>query len=136
MSEEQIDQTQPNNESPPWTRSTKVIVTVIILLLIAFVSYRFQGLLQQLIIAAILAYLLNPLIIILDKRTSLKRVHAILLVYFGLAVIVLGVLVAIGFAAFDQSKTLIDDVPSLIRDSTTVIQNYITNFRPIAIGPD
>ncbi len=122
------------NESPPWNRSTKIIFTVAALLLIVILAYRFQSLLIQLIIAAILAYLLNPLILIIDERTELKRVHAILLVYLGLAVIVIGALVAIGVAAFEQSRTLIDDVPTFIAGSTAVIQRYITNFRPVTIG--
>lgn len=121
-------------ESPHWSRSTKVIVTVAALLLVAIVAYRFQGLLQQLVIAAILAYLLNPLITLMDERTDLKRVHAILLVYLALAAIVIGALVAIGVAAFEQSRTLINEVPLLIERITAVIQNSITNFRPLSVG--
>lgn len=121
-------------ESPPWTRSTKVIVTVTALLLLAIMAYRFEGLLHQLIIAAMLAYLLNPFIIMLDQRTSLQRVHAILLVYLGLAVVVVGGLVAMGVAAFQQSQTLIQDVPTLIEGLTAVIRNTITNLEPIAIA--
>lgn len=121
-------------ESPPWTRSTKVIVTVTALLLLAVIAYRFEGLLYQLIIAAILAYLLNPFIIMLDERTSLKRVHAILIIYLGLAVLVIGGLVALGVAAFQQSQTLIQDVPAFIEGITAVIRNTITNLEPIAIA--
>ncbi|HUM69304.1 MAG TPA: AI-2E family transporter, partial [Chloroflexota bacterium] len=121
-------------ESPLWTRSTKIIVTVVTIILVALLAYRFKGLLQQLIIAAILAYLLNPFIIMLDQRTSLKRVHAILLTYLGLAILVIGGLVAIGVAAFQQSQTLIDDVPALIAGITAVIRNTITNLEPISIA--
>lgn len=130
--EENIE--QEISQSPTWTRSTKVIVTVAALLVLALVAYRFQSLLHQLIIAAILAYLLNPIIIIVDSRTSLKRVHAILLIYLGLAIVVIGALTAIGVAAFDQSRTLINDIPSFITGTTAVIQNYITNLKPINIG--
>jgi predicted PurR-regulated permease PerM len=121
-------------ESPPWSRSTKVLVTVFALLLLAILAYRFEGLLHQLIIAAILAYLLNPIILLLVRRTRLKRVHAILIVYFGLAVLVIGALVALGFAAFEQSRTLISDVPTFIEQLTAVIRNNITTFRPINLA--
>lgn len=137
MSAEEETHSEPEPEltpSPLWSRSTKVIVTVTALLLIALVAYRFQGLLQQLIIAAILAYLLHPFITLVDKRTSLKRVHAILLIYFGLAIIVIAALVAIGVAAFDQSRTLIDNAPTFIERTTTLLQNNIENFRTITIG--
>lgn len=121
-------------ESPPWSRSTKVIVTVTALLLLVLVAYRFESVLYQFIIAAILAYLLNPFIIMLDQRTSLKRVHAILVVYLGLAVVVIGGVVIIGMAAYQQSQRLIQDVPGLITGTTAVIRNTITNLKPIAIA--
>lgn len=128
-------ETQPEiNPSPQWSRSTKIIVTVAALLLAALVAYRFQNLLHQLIISAILAYLLHPFITLVDNRTSLKRVHAILLIYFGLAILVIGILIAIGVAAFEQSRTLINDVPSLIENTIIILQNYIQNFRTISIG--
>jgi len=129
------DETQlESNPSPPWSRSTKVIVTVIALLLIALIAYRFQGLLHQLIIAAILAYLLHPFISLLDAKTSLKRVHAILIIYLGLAVIVLTALTAIGVAAFEQSRTLINNAPTLIERSVIILQNAIENINMISIG--
>ncbi len=121
-------------QSPLWTRSTKVIVTVTALVLLMILAYRFEALLHQLVIAAMLAYLLNPFIITLDKYTSLKRVHAILLVYLALAVVVIGGLVALGVAAFQQSQTLIEDVPTLIAGVTAVIRDTITNLRPISLG--
>lgn len=135
VEEEMVSEPEPEpTPSPLWSRSTKVIVTVVALLLFALVAYRFQGLLHQLIIAAILAYLLHPFITLVDKRTSLKRVHAILLIYFGLAIIVIAALVAIGVAAFEQSRTLIDNAPIFIERTTTLLQNNIENFRTITIG--
>lgn len=122
------------HESPIWSRSTKVIVTVSALLLIAIVAYRFESLLQQLIIAAILAYLLNPLVVVLESRTALKRGQAILVVYFGLAIAIIGSLVAVGFAAVDQSQTLLTEVPKLISQSTAVVQNSLNNLRPISFA--
>ncbi len=134
INEDEQPDTPYSPESPHWSRSTKVIVTVAAIILLAIVAYRFESLLQQLVIAAILAYLLNPFIVLLDKRTSLKRVHAILLVYLGLAVVVIWALVAIGVAAFEQSRTLINDVPTFIAGVTAVIQNTITNLRPISFA--
>ncbi|MCP4360554.1 MAG: AI-2E family transporter [Chloroflexi bacterium] len=135
MSEPVENNTQPLlDESPFWSRSTKIIVTVAALLLLVIVAYKFQALLQQLIIAAILAYLLNPFILLLDERTGLKRVHAILLVYLALAIVVVGALVAIGFAAIEQSRSLINEVPLLIEGTTAVIQDIVTNLRPFNIG--
>ncbi|MCP4416391.1 MAG: AI-2E family transporter [Chloroflexi bacterium] len=126
---------QSENKSPQWSRSTKIIVTVIVLLLLLWLTYRFQSLLSQIIIAAIFAYVLNPIIIQLDKRTGLKRNFVILLIYFLLAIAVVGGFIALGLAAYEQISSLIQQVPQLISDFTAVIEQITTGTNPIVIGP-
>jgi putative heme transporter len=123
------------SESPPWPRSAKVIVAVAALLLALGIIYRFQSLLTQIIIAAILAYVLNPVVVQLDTRTGLKRSTGILLVYLLLATAVIGGFVALGFAAFEQASSLITQLPQLIERFTAVIEEFAARTDPIAIGP-
>lgn len=122
-------------DSPPWSRSTKVIATVAALLLLLWLTYRFQSLISQIIIAAILAYILNPIVVQLDKRTGLKRSTGILLVYLLLAVAVIGGFIALGVAAYEQISSLIRQIPMFIEDITAVIEQYTSSTVPIAIGP-
>ncbi len=122
-------------ESPPWSRSTKIIVTVVALLLLLWLTYRFQSLLSQIVIAAIFAYVLNPIIIQLDKRTKLKRNVAILIVYLLLAIAVIGSFIALGVAAYEQISSLIEQVPQLIADFTAVIEQFTTRTEPFVLGP-
>lgn len=128
-------ETPPPNESPPWSRSTKVIVTVAAILLVLWVAYRFQSLITQIVVAGILAYILNPIIKMIDARTRFKRSTGILIVYLVLATAVIGSFVAIGFAAFEQISNLIEQVPTLIENMTTYIEELTTRPEPIAIGP-
>ncbi len=123
------------SESPDWSRSTKIIVTVAALLLVLWLTYRFQSLLSQIIIAAILAYILNPVVVLLDKRTGLKRNTGILIVYLLLAVAVIGGFIALGFAAFEQISSLINQIPKFIADITAVIREFTARTEPIVIGP-
>lgn len=127
--------TQDEIESPPWSRSTKVIVTVIALLLLLWLTYRFQSLLSQIVIAAIFAYVLNPIIIQLDKRTRLNRSVAILIVYFLLAIAVIGGFIALGVAAYEQISSLLQQVPQLIADLTAVIEQFTARTEPFVFGP-
>lgn len=127
--------TQDEMESPPWSRSTKVIVTVIALLLLLWLTYRFQSLLSQIVIAAIFAYVLNPIIIQLDKRTRLNRSVAILIVYFLLAIAVIGGFIALGVAAYEQISSLLQQVPQLIADLTAVIEQFTARTEPFVLGP-
>ena len=94
MANEQLP--SPEYESPPWGRSTKIIVAVVALLLIVFFGYRFQSLIAQLVIAAIMAYILNPVIVLVDKNTSLKRGTVILLAYLLVATAIILAVVALG----------------------------------------
>lgn len=122
-----------NQGSPPWSRSTKIIVTVAALLLLLWLTYRFQSLISQITIAAILAYILNPIIIQIDKRTGLKRNSGILVVYLLLALAVIGGFIALGVAAFEQISSLIEQVPMFIEDITAIVQQFTAE--PISIGP-
>ena len=121
------------NSSPLWSRSTKVIVTVVALLLLLWLTTRFQSLISQLIIAAIVAYILNPIIVLLDKRTGLKRNSGILVVYLLLALAIVGSFVALGVAAFEQISSLIQQIPTFIEDITAVIEQFASE--PFIFGP-
>lgn len=123
------------SESPDWSRSTKIIVTVAALLLVLWLTYRFQSLLSQIVMAAILAYILNPVVVLLDKQTGLRRNNGILLVYLLLAVAVIGGFIALGFAAFEQISSLINQIPKFIADITAVIREFTARTEPIVIGP-
>ncbi len=66
----------------PWTTSTRIIVVVISLLLIALFFYRALPLIGPLIFAGLVAYILNLVVRFLRNRTNLKRKHAVNIVYF------------------------------------------------------
>ncbi|WP_420627805.1 AI-2E family transporter [Candidatus Leptofilum sp.] len=136
MSEDQPLPIEPNGQdSPPWSRSTKIIVTVAALLLLIWLTYRFQSLISQIVIAAILAYIMNPIAVMIDKRTRLKRTTGILILYLLLAVAVIGGFVALGFAAFEQVSSLIEQVPTLIENLTAVIEEFTARTDPFVFGP-
>ena len=75
-----------SHHSPPWNRTTKIIVALIILILAALLAYRFQTLIGQIVGAAILAYILNPIIVLLDRRTRLKRGAVLAIIYLLFAI--------------------------------------------------
>ena len=121
--------------SPPWNRTTKVIVVVFALLALLLLLWRFQELIGMLVISAILGYLLIPIINFIESRTRLNRAVVILLVYVALAALVLGGFFALGVAAFQQAVNLIDLAPRLISDVTTFVRDIVNSTEPVAIGP-
>lgn len=123
------------HESPHWSRSTKVIVTVAALLLVLWLTYRFQSLISQIVMAAILAYILNPIIILIDRRTGFKRSTGILIVYLLLAIAAIGGFIALGFAAYEQISSLIVQIPTFITNLTALIEEFTARSEPFVLGP-
>lgn len=73
---------------PRWSPSTKLTVALLMLGLLIYLLWRFSAALQPLILAAILAYLLNPLASRFEHRLRLPRPLATLLA-LGLVLLVI-----------------------------------------------
>ena len=121
---------QPH-QSPPWGRTTKVVVALITLILAALLAQRFQSLIGQIIGAAILAYILNPIIVLLDRRTRLNRGAVLAIVYLLFAIGFIGGLIALGVATFQQVSAFINQVPDLIERLVNIFQDLTIRTEPI-----
>ncbi|MCB0008375.1 MAG: AI-2E family transporter [Anaerolineales bacterium] len=120
------------NESPTWNAPTKIIVVLVALILFALITYRFQSLIGLLSIAAMMAYLMHPIISFIDKRTPIKRSTVVLVAYLLLLVLLMGAMAALGVAAYNQVVALIEAVPDLI---TALAQQIDTlSQQTISIG--
>ncbi len=124
----------PNN-SPPWSRTTKTIVVVATLLLAAILIMRFRTLIAMLVMAAILAYLLDPLISFIDRRTSIRRGVIIAVVYILLAAALVGGFFALGVASYQQALNLIAEAPSLVENLARTIAALVNRTEPLSFGP-
>ena len=122
-------------ESPPWNRPTKIGVAVAAVLFVLLVLWRFQSLISPLIIAIILAYLLNPIIVLVAERTKLSRNTATNVVFVGLVLAVVAAVVAIGVALYNQALNLIVQIPQFIETLPTRIEEvWVSLAEPITIG--
>ncbi len=121
--------------SPYWSKTTKVIVVVFALLGLVWLMGRFKTLIGMLVIAAILSYLLEPIISFIDRRTTIRRGLIIVFVYITLAVAIIGGFFALGLATFDQVSNLIALLPDLIQNGAETISTFITRSEPTQIGP-
>lgn len=119
--------------SPLWGRSTKLIVIIIGLLLLAFTARRFQGLIVMVIVAAVIAYILNPLVETVNERTRISRGWVILVIYLLLAAALIALFVSLGVVAYDQATDFINLVPNLIDQSVSLIESVNARSEPIII---
>ncbi len=116
----QEDTVQPT--SPPWNTTTKAIVAVSALALFCLLVWVFRGLLQQVVLAALLAYLLHPLISLIDRRTPVNRVTVVLAVYLTLAVFVVATFSLVGVTTFQQVLDLSRRLPDWFEDALAQLQ--------------
>ena len=124
-----------SNNSPLWSRTTKTIVVVGALLLLAALFLRFRALIIMLVMAAILAYLLDPLISFIDRRTNFRRGLIIAVVYLVLAAALVGGFFALGVASYQQAANLIEQAPALIENSAAALALLANRTEPLTIGP-
>jgi predicted PurR-regulated permease PerM len=129
-----IEPMVPNN-SPPWSRTTKTIVVVFALLLLALLVMRFRTLLAMLVVSAILAYLLDPLIVFIDRRTNIRRGIVIAVVYLIIAAALVGGFFALGVASYQQAASLIEQTPALIENIAESFAALANRTEPITFGP-
>ncbi|MDE0312226.1 MAG: AI-2E family transporter [Caldilineaceae bacterium] len=108
--------------SPPWNTTTKAIVAVSALALFCLLVWVFRGLLQQVVLAVIVAYLLHPLISFIDRRTPVNRVTVVLAVYLALAVLIVATFSLVGVTTFQQVLDLSRRLPDWFEDALTQFQ--------------
>ncbi len=128
------ENSSPEYQSPPWGLTTKAFVTIITILLVVLVAYRFQSLIALLVFAVILAYLLNPVINFVNERTSLSRNSVILIAYLLSAAGFIWALIALGVAAFQEIGALIEEAPMLVDRITDIFQELTTRTDTFQIG--
>ncbi len=120
--------------SPPWNTTTKAIVSVATVLLSVIVIWRFRDLIQPVLLAIILAYLLNPLVQLAQNRLKFGRGAAVALVYGITIVLLLGALGALGYVAYEQTDRLSQTLPQLVDQSSAWVRQNVMG-RELRLGP-
>ena len=127
----------PDYNSPPWGRTTKAIVASAALILAALAIWRFRDLIAPIVFALILAYLLNPVINLVQRRTGQSRGRAVAIVYVVLIVAVAGAAFALGVIAVDQAMALYTNLPTLLERAVLTAETQVDRVlnTSIAVGP-
>ncbi|MCA9922141.1 MAG: AI-2E family transporter, partial [Anaerolineales bacterium] len=67
--------------SKRWTKSTRYLVFILLLAVTLWLGVRAKDLVDSLAISALLAYILNPVVTLVNKRAKVSRNWVVLLVY-------------------------------------------------------
>lgn len=121
-------------ESPNWSTNTKILVTIGAAILVVALTLRFSNIIRLVTIAAIIAYLMNPIIALIHKRTPIKRGVAVALVYVVFVVVLVTAVTILGAATYIQATSFVQQLPKLVSDITIFIEKTATQTEPIVFG--
>jgi len=122
---EPVDQNSPN-----WTNTTKLVVALVFIAILAGIVIQFKTILGPLMISFMLAYILNPIAGFLKEKLRISWNISVGLIYLLLLMLLLGSLTLGGLAIFGQLTSLIKfiqteivNVPKFLADLST--QKYL-----------
>lgn len=122
-----------SEKSPAWSPTTKLVVALTMVAIVAALLVRFNNLIGPLLVAFILSYLLHPLASRLHRSTELSWRGAVNLIYLVLVLLIGFLFTLTGFAAVDQIQSLIRVVQRFVVDLPELLQNLAT--QAFVIGP-
>lgn len=105
------------SESPSWSTATKAVVAIALLVVLAWILLRIHNIIPLLTLAAILTFLVVPVVQFLHHRARLPWGLSANLVMLVLILSILGVSTASGLAALQQLQALI-----------LIIQRFLTRL--------
>jgi predicted PurR-regulated permease PerM len=116
------------NKDTQWSLSFRYVVAVIsFAAVVAFLIYAREAVIN-LVVAAFVAYLINPAVVYLSTQTRMKRTTAVNIVYFSAVVLLVGVPATLAPIFYDEFRIVIEDLLDLSGQiSATLLQ-------PVQIG--
>jgi predicted PurR-regulated permease PerM len=105
------------------------LVVAASLILIALFIYRFSDVIQTVVIALLLAYILNPLVTLITRWARTSRTLVAALVYLVLVAIIIVLPVVLVPRLIEQVTALAENLPDYIASLSTLLS------QPLQLGP-
>ncbi len=121
------------NTSPSWNATTKIIVALTLLAIVAGLLIRFETIVPPLILVIILAYLLNPVANFLSTRLHISWQLAVILIYAVIVLALLGLLTLGGVGLVQQIRSLIELIQKSLENLQAVLKDI--SGQELSIGP-
>lgn len=101
-------------QSRSWSKTTRYFVLILVLASTIWVLSWANDLIGPLAVAAVLAYVLNPLVVFVNKRTNISRSMVVLLVYLLSAVVLVALAALLVPVLPEQMQGLTVELQSII----------------------
>ena len=135
MNDTSSHQSQPSHvsESPRWSSTTKLVVMLSLVAILAFALVKFQYLLGPLVLAFVFSYLIHPLASMITNKLKIPWQGTVTLIYLILLLSFIGLLAWGGISLLDQVQSLISFLERTVANIPTFFNNLAVT--PLVLGP-
>jgi len=123
----------PIPSSPRWGSTTKLLVGLVLVGIVAFFIYRFASLISPLLLIFIIAYLFHPLTAMMANKLHISWKAAVNILYAIILVSFSGLLTVGGIGLVQQVQSLIKQVETIIANLPTLLADL--SGQVFRIGP-
>ena len=126
----------PAPSSPPWGATTKLVVALTVVAIVAGLFIQFHVIIGPLVMAFVLAYLFHPVAGFLQRVLHISWQLTVALIYLLLFVFLLGMLTLGGLGLVQQIESLVSVVEDNLASLPSLIQNLsgqVYQFGPFQI---
>jgi len=117
---------QTSAPSPQWTSTTKLLIGLVIVGIVAFLLYRFSNLITPLLMIFVLAYLFHPLTTAISRSLHISWRAAVNLLYLVILIILISLITLGGVGLVQQVQSLIVSIQDIIAHLPTYVANLST----------
>ena len=125
--------TQSSETSPRWGSTTKLLVSLVLIGIVAFLFYRFSNLIPPLLFIFIIAYLLHPVTEWISRGLHISWRAAVNILYLLILLSLIGLLTWGGVGLVGQIQSLIKSVQDFVANLPAFVQDLST--RVFVFGP-
>lgn len=119
--------------SPRWTSTTKLLVGLVLVGIVAFLLYRFTSLITPLLMVFILAYLLHPVATLIARGFRISWKAAVNILYLIILLLLIGSLTLGGVGLVGQVQSLIELVNTIVANLPEYVESL--SGQVFQIGP-
>ena len=124
---------QKTTSSPRWSATTKLLVGLVLLSIMAFLIYRFSNLVPPLLMIFIITYLLHPVAATFSRGLGIPWKLSVNVIYLLIVVLLVGLLTWGGVGLVGQVQSLIRSIQGIVTDLPRYISELSTQV--FVIGP-
>jgi predicted PurR-regulated permease PerM len=117
------------NTANQWSKEVRIIAFIFAILNVIVLLWLFRGALSPLVIAALIAYVLSPIVDFLYRRTRLTRPLSVLVVYLIAILVLLAIPATIMPVVVNQVQGMNIDIAALIESYDELVKSPMYFFQ-------